>query len=96
MTTATPATVSAPITAIRPGDTLVTGYGTLNIVAHLVTEVETISRPNYYVKVRCADGYTLTDTPSGFWYQIAKADPAAQAAAGQAAVAYAAAWDNRR
>lgn len=89
-------TTSAPITAIAVGDTIVSGYGTLNIESHTVTEIVTNYEYDFYITVKCSDGYRISDTPGGFWYQIIKADPAAQAAAESTAKAFATAWDNKR
>ena len=90
------ATVSAPITAIEIGDTLITGSGTETVETHTVTEITKSYDYGCVITIKCDDGYRVSDTPNGFWYQITKADPAAQAAAEASARAFATAWDNKR
>lgn len=90
-------TVSAPITGIRPGDVVVTGHGTF-VWCHreVVSVKDNFNDYGHFIVVTCADGYSFADAPGGFWYQVIKADPEQQRLAGEAAAAFARAWDRKR
>ena len=82
-----------PITAIEVGDIVTTGYGTLNIVDHEVSEVESDYTYGCVITIRCVDGYKFSGVPNGFWHSVKKANVQDQVKMEQFASAYARAWD---
>ena len=89
------ATASSPINALRVGDVVVTGFGTLTWHYREVVDVTTVPEIGCY-KVTFADGHSTTDSPNGFWYAVIKADPQQQRLAHEASAAFARAWDRRQ
>lgn len=90
-------TASNPVQAIKVGDVVLCGLGTLQITYREVTNVS-IQRGyhNLFHVVTFADGSYISETPNGFWHQVLKMDRARAEAAAATANAYATAWDRRR
>lgn len=88
-------TASSPINGMKPGDVMVTGYGTLTWHYQEVVDVTTVPEIGCY-KVTFADGHSTVDSANGFWYAVIKGNAKEQRQATKAAAAFARAWDRRR